>query len=196
MIWCSCNANTNDVMPPHSYVYQWDMNVSWCCGSLYVQACRHGPHALTIYGIPKYLSGLVCMQANLNLGNLTSSHFHVLNTQISNRNMPNMFPIVYLNENLRYCNENLDGVTKNPSFNPTQFGAQQKVTTWQQLHLHVDIITFKTFQIIFILNTNIPHLLRDVRLCSPCRAPKQLVWITVSPPVYLNLIVVSSSNSI
>ena len=31
----------------------------------------------------------------------------VLNTQNENDNMPDMFPIVYLNEDLRYCNENL-----------------------------------------------------------------------------------------
>ena len=62
--------------------------------------------------------------------------------------------------------------------------------------LMVDIITFKTFQIIFLLNTNIPHLLSAVRLYSPCRAPKQPVSRAISAPVYVYLIVVSSSNSL
>ena len=26
MMWCSCNMNTNDVMPPHSYVHKWNEN--------------------------------------------------------------------------------------------------------------------------------------------------------------------------
>ena len=34
-----------------------------------------------------------------NLGKLTASHFQVLNTQNANKNLPNMFLIVYLNEN-------------------------------------------------------------------------------------------------
>ena len=67
----------------------------------------HGAHALIKYGMPKYLSCLACMQADLNLGKLTASHFQVQNTQNANENMPNMFHIAYLNENLRYCHENL-----------------------------------------------------------------------------------------
>ena len=47
------------------------------------------------------------MQADLNLRKLTTSHSNALNTQNANKNMPNMFPIAYLNENLRYCNKNL-----------------------------------------------------------------------------------------
>ena len=69
--------------------------------------CMHGTRALYKYGAPKYLNGLACMQANSNLGKLTTSYFQVLITQNANENMPNMFPIAYLNENLRYCNENL-----------------------------------------------------------------------------------------
>ena len=55
----------------------------------------------------KYLSGQECMQADSNLAKTTGSHFHVLNTQVGNRNMPNMIPIAYLNENFTDCNENL-----------------------------------------------------------------------------------------
>ena len=46
------------------------------------------------------------------------------------------------------------GVNENPSFNPTCFGTQQKVGNSESLillYLLVDIITFKTFQIIFII---------------------------------------------
>ena len=67
----------------------------------------HGEHALSKNGTPKYPSGLAGMQADSNLGKITASHFQVLNTQNANENMPGMFPIVYLNQNLRYCNENL-----------------------------------------------------------------------------------------
>ena len=58
-------------------------------------------------GALKYSNGLTGMPADLNLRKLTASHFIVLITQNANKNMPNVFPIVYLNENLRYCNENL-----------------------------------------------------------------------------------------
>ena len=51
------------------------------------------------------------MQANLNLGKITTSHFQVLN---GNRNMPNMIPIAYLNENFTDCNENLAGGKQEP----------------------------------------------------------------------------------
>ena len=64
MTWCSYNANTNDVMPPQSYV------------------------------------------ADRILRKITAAHFKALITQNANENMPDMFLIVYLNENLRYCNEN------------------------------------------------------------------------------------------
>ena len=47
------------------------------------------------------------MQADLNLGKITASHFWVLNAQNANENMPNMIPIEYLNENFMDCNENL-----------------------------------------------------------------------------------------
>ena len=121
MMTCSCNVNTNDIMPPHSYVAQMEVNTGdvmmmWfalfanlvmshlACASC---ACVHGTHALYKYGMSKYLSGLVSMQADSNLGKLTTSHFQVLNTQTATENMPNMFPIVYPNENLMYCNENL-----------------------------------------------------------------------------------------
>ena len=69
-------------------------------------ACMHGTHALNKYGASKYLSGLACMQADLNLGKLTASHFQVLDTQNENENMPILLPIVYLNENLIDCTEN------------------------------------------------------------------------------------------
>ena len=46
------------------------------------------------------------MPADSNLGKLTASHFQALIAQNANENMPDIFPIVYLNENLRYCNEN------------------------------------------------------------------------------------------
>ena len=34
------------------------------------------------------------------------------------------------------------------------------------------------------MNTNIPQLLSAVRLCDPCRAPKQPVWKAISAPCF------------
>ena len=64
----------------------------------------HGTHVVIKMGTSKYSNGLTGMP---NLGKLTASHFNALITQNANENLPNMFPIVHLNENLRYCNENL-----------------------------------------------------------------------------------------
>ena len=76
----------------------------WACASC---ACMHGTHAIIEMGMLKYSNWLMgIMPADLNLRKLTASHFNALITQCANENMPNMFPIVYLNENLRYCNEN------------------------------------------------------------------------------------------
>ena len=59
--------------------------------------------------------------ADLNLRKLTASHFDVLITQNAYENMPNMFSIVYLNENLRYCNENLAWGKREPLIHPYVF---------------------------------------------------------------------------
>ena len=67
----------------------------------------HGACAISKMGALKYSNGLTGTPVNLNLRKLTPSHLNALITQNTNENMPNMFPIVYLNENLRYCNENL-----------------------------------------------------------------------------------------
>ena len=67
----------------------------------------HGACSLYKYGMSKYLSGLACMQADLNLVKITASHFWVLNAQNANKNMPNVIPIAYLNKNFMDCNENL-----------------------------------------------------------------------------------------
>ena len=68
--------------------------------------CMHGARAITQMGASKYSNSLTGMPADSNLGKLTASHFKALITQNANENMSDMFPIVYLNENLRYCNEN------------------------------------------------------------------------------------------
>ena len=80
-----------------------------------------GTCAIIEMGASKYSIGLTGMPANLNLRKLTASHFNVLITQNANRNMPNMFPIVYLNENLRYCNENLAWGKQEPLIRPYVF---------------------------------------------------------------------------
>ena len=75
----------------------------WACMLL---ACMHGACALNKMGAVEYLNGLMGTPADSNLRKLTTSHFWVIITQKANENMPNMFPIVYLNENLRHWNEN------------------------------------------------------------------------------------------
>ena len=75
----------------------------WACASC---TCMHGTHDIIKIGVYKYSNSLTGMPAGSNLMKLTASHFKALITQNANKNMPNTFPIVYLNENLRYCNEN------------------------------------------------------------------------------------------
>ena len=120
MTWCSYNVNTNDIMPPHSYMAQMECNVGdvmvtwltsnanlvtsqWACA---LSTHMHGTHAIIEMGVSKYSHGLMGMPADSNLTKLTASHSKALITQNANKNMPNMFPIVYLNENLRYFNKN------------------------------------------------------------------------------------------
>ena len=67
----------------------------------------HGAHALCRNSASKCLKGLACMQADLNLAKTTASQFGVLNAQNVNKNMPNMIPISYLNENFMDCSKNL-----------------------------------------------------------------------------------------
>ena len=54
------------------------------------QACvtrahMHGTHALSDMGASNYLSGLVCMQADMNLVKISASHFQVLPVVLSTR---------------------------------------------------------------------------------------------------------------
>ena len=62
----------------------------------------HGACAISKMGMLKLMNSLTGTLADLNLRKLTTSHFGALSTQNTN-----MFLIVYLNENLRYCNKNL-----------------------------------------------------------------------------------------
>ena len=143
-----------------------------------------GSCAIIAMGMPKYLKGLMGMPANLNLRKLNASHFNVLITQNANKNMPNMFPIVYLNENLRYCNQNLAWGKQEPLIHSYVFWYTTKGENALKTSSYFFTCRYhnflKTFQMIFLLNTNIPHLLSAVRLCSPCRAPKQPVSIAIT----------------
>ena len=102
-MWHEWNANAGDVMVTW---FAHDVNLvmsRWACTS---HTREHGAHAINKMGASKYPNGLMGTPANWNLGKLTASHFKALITQNANENMPDMFPIVYLIENLRYCNEN------------------------------------------------------------------------------------------
>ena len=98
------NAKTTDIMMMWFTLF---VNPVTSCLACAVCTCVHGACAPNKYGASKYMSGLACMQAELNLGKITTSHFWVINTQNANKNMPNMIPIAYLNENFMDCNENL-----------------------------------------------------------------------------------------
>ena len=101
--WHEWNVDAGDVMMTW---FTHDANLvtsRWACAS---RAHVHGAHAIIKMGVSKYSNGLTGMPADSNLGKITATHFKVLITQNVNENMPDMFPIVYLNENLRYCNEN------------------------------------------------------------------------------------------
>ena len=104
LIWHEWNVNAGDIMVMWFTLFA---NLVISCLACVSQVNVHGAYALNKNDTPKYPSGLAFTQADLNLGKLTASHFWVLNTQNANENMPNMFPIAYLNENLWYCNENL-----------------------------------------------------------------------------------------
>ena len=86
----------------------------------------YGTHSIIKMGVSKYLNSLMGMPADLNLGKLTTSHFNTLITQNANENMTNMFLIVYLNENLRYCNENLAWGKQEPLVHPYVFWFTRK----------------------------------------------------------------------
>ena len=103
-MWHKWSTNTGDVMVTWftSYV---NLVTSQCACT----SCTHvhGTCAIIKMGMLKYLNGLTGMPADSNLRKLTKSYFNILTTQNANENMQNMFLIVHLNENLRYCNENL-----------------------------------------------------------------------------------------
>ena len=101
--WHEWNANAGDVMVMWFTSYANLVMSQWACMS---HSHVHGARALIRMGASKYSIGLMGMPADSILRKLTASHFNVLITQNANENMPKMFPIVYLNENLRYCNEN------------------------------------------------------------------------------------------
>ena len=71
------NTNADDIIMTWFALYVNHVTSHLACAS-----CRHmhGAWALYKYAGSKYLSGLVYMEANLNLGKLTASHFQVLNT--------------------------------------------------------------------------------------------------------------------
>ena len=101
--WHKWNVNAGDVMVT---LFAHDANLltsCWACASC---AREHTAHATIYMGASKYSNGLTGTPADSTLGKTTSSHIKVLITQNANENMPDMFPIVYLDENLRYCNEN------------------------------------------------------------------------------------------
>ena len=103
-MWHEWNANAGDVMVMWIASYANLVTSHWACAS---RTRLHGTHSIIQMGTSKYSNSLAGAPADWNLGKLTASHFQALITQNANENMPDIFPIVYLNENLRYCNENL-----------------------------------------------------------------------------------------
>ena len=77
-----------------------------------------------------------------------------------------MIPIAYLNENVTNCNEKLAWGKQEPLIHPYVFWYKTKgekaSKSFILLSFHVVIITFKSIQYEFLLNSNIPHLVRAV----------------------------------
>ena len=76
--WHEWNTNADDVMMTWFALFK---NLVTSCLACMSCMHMHGVHALIKNGVPKYLSGLACTQANSNLGKLTTSHFWILDTQ-------------------------------------------------------------------------------------------------------------------
>ena len=102
--WDEWNVNADDIMMMWFTLLA---NLVRSCLACALCMCMHGTHALNKNGVSKYPSGQACMQADSNLEKITTSHFQLLNAQNANENMPNMIHIVYLNENMMDCNENV-----------------------------------------------------------------------------------------
>ena len=109
--WHEWNASADDIMMTWFTLF---VNLVTSCLACVMHACMYGIHALNKHGTSKSLSGLACMQVNSNLEKITASHFQVLNTKNANKNMPNMIPIAYLNENFMDCNKMWHGVNESP----------------------------------------------------------------------------------
>ena len=77
----SMNAYDVNIMMMWFTLYA-DLVIS--CLACMTCACIHGRCDLCRTSESKYLSYLACMQADLNLTKITTSHFWVLNTQNSN----------------------------------------------------------------------------------------------------------------
>ena len=116
--WHEWNANAGDVIVTW---FTHDANLVTSCWACAPHARKHGACAIIKMGTPKYSYGLACTPADCDLGKITASHFRVLITQNANENMPDMFLIVYLNENLRYCYENLAWGKREPLVHPYVF---------------------------------------------------------------------------
>ena len=102
-MWHKWNTNSGDLMVVWFAKYTNLVTSRWACTSC---MRMHGTCAIIKMGVSKYSNSLMGMPADSNLTKLTTSHYKVLITKNANENMPNMFPLVYLNENLRYSNEN------------------------------------------------------------------------------------------
>ena len=116
--WHEWNMNAGDVMVTWFASYANLVTSHWACMS---RVHMHGACAIIKMVASKDSNSLIGMPADLNLAKLTASHFKVPITQNANKNMPNMFPLVYLNENLRYYNENLAWGKREPLVHPYVF---------------------------------------------------------------------------
>ena len=76
-MWHEWNANADDIIVMWFTLFA---NLAMSCLACMSHMHMHGAHALNKCGASKYPSDLACMQANLNLGKITASHFLELNT--------------------------------------------------------------------------------------------------------------------
>ena len=76
-MWHELNTNADDDM-----MTWFELFANLVMSHLPCASCMHmhGTHALNKHSASKYLNSLACMQADSNLGKITTSHFQILNT--------------------------------------------------------------------------------------------------------------------
>ena len=145
-MWHEWNMNTDDIMMVwFTYMWhEWNMNTDdimmmWFTSYVNPSDVTSGMHdacALSNMGMSEYQSGLACMQADLNLGKISTSHFWVLNTQNATRTCQTWFPLLISMRTSWIAMRIWHDVNENPLFVPTCFGTKERRESSKNFILH------------------------------------------------------------